>query len=99
MGVTEWLSVHPWITYLLIYVLLGFIYNKVFRIRKLPILKELVIYLLLGVGAFILLIFQIDKLPIVFSLGLATVLIVAVRIRDAFAKMKRNRKKGEGDVK
>lgn len=90
MGLTGWLSAHPWITYFLIYVLLVFIYNKVFRMQKLPILKELIIYLLMAFGSFILLIFQIDKLPIVYSLFVAVVLILLVRIRDILSKRKRS---------
>lgn len=89
MGLTGWLALHPWITYFLIYVLLVFIYNKVFRMQKLPILKELVIYLLMAFGSFILLIFQIDKLPIVYSLFAAVVLILLVRVRDMISKRKR----------
>lgn len=78
----QWLFEHPWITYILIYVFLVYIYNKVFRVRKLPILKDAVIYLTIAVGAFVLLLFQLDlELPIVISLGVAVALMLTVRIR------------------
>lgn len=81
-GMTGWLAQHPWITYILIFVFLVYIYNKVFRVRKLPILKNLIVYLLMGLGAFLLLIFQIDAgLPMVFSLAIAVALMLMVRIR------------------
>lgn len=78
----QWLFDHPWITYILIYAFLVYIYNKVFRMRKLPLLKDAVIYLTIAVGAFILLLFQLDlELPIVISLGVAVALMLTVRIR------------------
>lgn len=78
----KWLFEHPWITYILIYALLVYIYNKVFRVRKLPLLKDLVIYATIAVGAFILWLFQLDlALPIVPCLGVAVALMLIVRIR------------------
>lgn len=78
----EWFASHPWITFIIIYVLLTYVYNKVFRVRKLPILKELIVYLGIAVGAFILLLFQVDlRLPIVYSIGVAVSLMLIVRIR------------------
>jgi len=78
----EWFSQHPWITFLIIYVLLTYVYNKVFRTRRLPILKALIIYILLGIGSIMLLVFQIDaRLPIVPSLAVAVSLMFVVRIR------------------
>jgi hypothetical protein len=87
MNVTEWLAQHLWTTYILIYAFLVYIYNKVFRVRKLPILKDLVIYLIIAVGAFFLLIFQVDAgLPIVYSLAVAIALMLTVRIRYYIAE-------------
>ncbi|MDF2721686.1 MAG: hypothetical protein K0Q59_1361 [Paenibacillus sp.] len=78
----QWLEQHPLITYILIYVFLVYIYNKVFRMRKLPLLKDAVIYLTMAVGAGILWLFQLDlQLPIVISLGVAVALMLTVRIR------------------
>lgn len=77
----EWLFEHVWITYALIYVLVTYVYNKVFRVRKLPLLKDAIVYLLLGVGSFMLLIFQMFGLPIVLSLLVAVGLMLLVRVR------------------
>lgn len=89
----EWFAQHVWTTYILIYVFLIYIYNKVFRVRKLPLLKDLIIYVLIGVGAFMLLLFQVDLgLPIVISLGVALGLMLTVRIR--YFLLERNQKKG-----
>lgn len=85
-----WLQEHLWITFFLIYGMLVYIYNKVFRVRKLPLLKDAVIYLLIAVGAFILLLFQVDiGLPIVVSLAMAIGLMLIVRIRYFFLERSR----------
>ncbi|CAG7620352.1 YlaH-like family protein [Paenibacillus allorhizosphaerae] len=81
---TEWFGEHPWITFVLIFILITYVYNKVFRTRKLPVLKNAVIYLLLAFGSLMLLFFQIAGLPIVPSLTVAVVLMLMVRIRYFF---------------
>ncbi len=92
-GFNGWLAAHPWIAYILIFLFLVYIYNKVFRVRRLPILKELIVLILIAVGAFILLLFQIDiGLPIVLCLGVAIGLMLIVRIRYAIAGRKNNKK-------
>ena len=78
---TEWFGEHPWITFLLIFILITYVYNKVFRTRKLPVLKSAIIYLLLALGSFMLLFFQIAGLPIVPSLSVAVALMLMVRVR------------------
>lgn len=71
-----------WWEYLLILVFLIYVYNNVFRVRKLPLLKDAVIYLLIALGAFLLLTFQIDaNLPIWQCLAIAVGLMLFVRIR------------------
>lgn len=87
----DWFAAHPIIAYLIIYVFLVYIFNKVFRVRKLPILKDLIIYLLIGVIAFVLLVFQIDKLPIIPCLAVAVALMLMVRIRY-FVEARQKRK-------
>ncbi|MFD0869869.1 MULTISPECIES: YlaH-like family protein [Paenibacillus] len=79
----EWFFNHPWITYFIIYVALAYVYNKVFKVQKrLPILKEILIYIILAIGSFILLLFQLDlQLPIIPSLAVAVGLMFIVRIR------------------
>lgn len=71
-----WLIEHYVWTYFFIVAGMAFVYNKVFRPRKLPLLKDVVIYLLIALGSVILWIFQIDaSLPIVQSLLVAIVLM------------------------
>jgi 4-hydroxybenzoate polyprenyltransferase len=92
-SVTDWLTQHYVVTYLIIYIFITYVYNKVFKVRKLPILKELIIYLLLGVGALILLFFQHDlQLPIVYSLTVAIILMFLVRIRYFIESRSQKRK-------
>lgn len=77
-----WLAQHPVISYVLIFLLVVFVYNKVFRAQqKLPLWKEIILYLLMALGSFMLLIFQIDKLPIIQCLLVAVILMLMVRIR------------------
>ncbi|GAB2703096.1 YlaH-like family protein [Paenibacillus thermoaerophilus] len=77
-----WLSEHPLLTWILIFILMTYIYNRVFRVRKLPPLKDAVIYLGIGLGALMLLFFQIKVgLPIVPSMLLAVALMLLVKVR------------------
>lgn len=79
-----------WLSYILIFVFLVYIYNKVFRTRKLPILKDAIVYGTIAVGSFVLLIFQADAgLPILLSLGVAVGLMLIVRIRYYFTNRKK----------
>ncbi|WP_374018577.1 YlaH-like family protein [Paenibacillus thiaminolyticus] len=87
-----WLASHPYISYVLIFAFMVYIFNKVFRTQqKLPLLKEILVYLFMAAGAFILLIFQIDKLPIVQCLSVAVILMFMVRIRY-FVEERRRKK-------
>ncbi|MNY45911.1 hypothetical protein D3C86_1810490 [compost metagenome] len=60
---------------------MSYVYNKVFRTRKLPVLKTAIIYVLLAIGSVMLLVFQIVGLPIVLCLAVAISLMLMVRIR------------------
>jgi hypothetical protein len=92
----EWFAEHLWTTFILIYVFLVYIYNKVFRVKKLPILKDLIIYLIIGAGAFILLLFQVDiGLPIVVSLGFVIAMMLILRIRYFIAEKTQNKQNGK----
>jgi len=85
-----WLTDNMGIAYILIFVLVAYIYNKVFRVRRLPMLKELIVYALIAAGSFILLIFQIDaNLPILQCLAIAVAMMAAYRIRVLYLKRKR----------
>lgn len=78
---TGWFGDHILITYLLIFVFMSYVYNKVFRARKLPLLKTLIIYVLIAIGSIMLLFFQVAGLPIVPSLAVAVFLMFLVRVR------------------
>jgi hypothetical protein len=81
-----WLTEHYAVTYVLIVIGMAFVYNKVFRPRKLPLFKDLIIYLLIALGSVILWIFQIDaSLPIVQSLLVAIVLMGLYWLRNRFS--------------
>ncbi|WP_379131472.1 YlaH-like family protein [Paenibacillus sp. sgz500958] len=77
-----WFAEHPVIAYIVIFVLLSYVYNRVFRVnQKLSTLKEIVLYLMMAVGSGMLLIFQHDKLPIIQCLLVAVGLMLLVRVR------------------
>ncbi|MGO4270554.1 YlaH-like family protein [Paenibacillus sp. TAF58] len=87
----EWFGNHLYITYLLIFIFMSYVYNKVFRTRKLPVLKTAVIYVLLAIGSVMLLVFQIVGLPIVLCLTVAISLMFLVRIRYFIEKKSGNK--------
>ncbi|SDM89676.1 YlaH-like protein [Paenibacillus sp. yr247] len=90
-ALNEWFGNHLYITYLLIFIFMSYVYNKVFRQRKLPILKTAIIYVLLAIGSVMLLVFQIVGLPIVLCLAVAISLMFLVRIRYFIEKRSGNR--------
>lgn len=95
----QWFSDHPVIAYIIIFVLVTFVYNKVFRAQqKLPLWKEAILYIIIAIGCFILLIFQIDKLPIIQCLLVAVTLMLMVRIRS-IVEGRRRKKNGASAVK
>ncbi|MFC5450214.1 YlaH-like family protein [Paenibacillus aestuarii] len=87
-----WLADHIYTTYILIFVFMTYVYNKVFRTRKLPVLKSLIIYVLLALGSVMLLFFQVAGLPIVLSLAVAVGLMLLVRVRYFVEKRSGNKK-------
>lgn len=81
----EWLTEHLGLTYLAIVLCISFVYHKVFRVRKLPILKEMIVYIMILLGSVLLLIFQIDaNLPILQSLLIAIIMMGIYRLRVFF---------------
>ncbi|KOR88405.1 YlaH-like family protein [Paenibacillus solani] len=94
----EWFASNPIISYILIFVLITYVYNKVFRVKqKLPLLKEILLYILMALGSAILLVFQIDKLPIIQCLLVAVALMLMVRIR--YFVEDRQKKKAQAEPK
>ncbi len=90
-ALNEWFGNHLYITYLLIFIFMSYVYNKVFRTRKLPVLKTAIIYVLLAIGSVMLLVFQIVGLPIVLCLTVAISLMFLVRIRYFIEKRSGNK--------
>ncbi|MFD0692778.1 YlaH-like family protein [Paenibacillus sp. GCM10027628] len=88
---TEWFGNHIYTTYVLIFIFMTYVYNKVFRTRKLPVLKALIIYVLLALGSAMLLVFQVAGLPIVLSLAVAVFLMLLVRVRYFVEKRSGNK--------
>ena len=77
-----WFAEHPFVSYIVIFLLITYVYNKVFRVhQKLPLLKEIILYILMALGSGMLLIFQVDKLPIIQCLLVAVGLMLLVRVR------------------
>ncbi|WP_274363283.1 YlaH-like family protein [Paenibacillus thermotolerans] len=85
---------HIWITYAIIVILISYVYNKVFRVRKLPLIKDALIYLIIALGSFILLFFQLNGLPIILSLAVAVFLMFLVRVRYFVEERERRKKQG-----
>lgn len=92
---TEWFRDHPAITFLLIFVMVAYVYHKVFATRRLPILKLVVVYLAMAVGCYVLLIFQMFGLPIVLCIAVALFLMLLTGVR-AFVERQR-REQGSND--
>jgi hypothetical protein len=90
--VQAWLSDHKLVSYLLILGFTIYIFNKVFRPQeKLPILKEVLVHLLIAFGSFILMILQVDKLPIIQCMGVAVLMMLMLRGRQLYDKWKGNK--------
>ena len=78
----SWFAEHPIVAYIVIFILLTYVYNRVFRVnQKLGVGKEIMLYIMMAVGSGMLLIFQHDKLPIIQCLLVAVGLMMLVRVR------------------
>lgn len=83
-----WLDQLPiWANYLIILILTGVIYQTAFA-RSLPLLKSLIVYIVLAIGCYLLLIFDILGFPIIPSLFITIVLIVITRVRLSVTRRK-----------
>ncbi|EXX91841.1 hypothetical protein BG53_14615 [Paenibacillus darwinianus] len=84
-----WLSANPLVSYLLILGFTIYIFNNVFRARqRLPILKEVLVHVLMAIGSLVLLVLQIDKLPIIQSMAVAVAMMMLLRGRQLYDKWK-----------
>lgn len=87
-----WLSEHKLVSYLIILAFTIFIFNQVFRPQqKLPILKEVLVYVMMAFGSFILMILQVDKLPIIQCMGIAVLMMLLLRGRQMYDKWRGRR--------
>lgn len=77
-----WLADHPVVAWLIIFALSSFVYARVFRVRRLPVLKEALVYALIALGSLLLLFFQVEVgLPIVPSLLVAVGMMAVFGVR------------------
>lgn len=86
-----WFHDHPVISYLLILACTIYIFNAVFRSGKLPILKEILVYIVMAIGCLVLLLLQLDKLPIIQCMAVAVAMMGLLRLRQLYDKRKKNR--------
>lgn len=84
----NWFHSHPVITYIIILCLVIYIFNSVFRVQRLPIIKEILVHLVMAAGAFVLFVFQIDKLPIIQCMSVAVIMMLMLRGRQLYDKWK-----------
>ncbi|MFD1955214.1 YlaH-like family protein [Paenibacillus thailandensis] len=85
----QWFSEHHVVSYLIILGFTIYIFNSVFRAQqKLPLLKEVLVYVLMAIGSFVLMILQVDKLPIIQCMGIAVVMMLMLRTRQLYDKWK-----------
>ncbi|WP_219836330.1 YlaH-like family protein [Paenibacillus sp. R14(2021)] len=94
----NWFHAHPILTYLLILALTMYIFNAVFRVQRLPILKEVLVHLVMAVGAFVLFVLQYDKLPIVQCMSVAVIMMLMLRGRQLYDKLKAKRGSSSSDA-
>lgn len=94
----QWFSDHPLISYILILAFTIYIFNAVFRMGKLPILKEILVYVIMAAGCLILLVLQIDKLPIIQCMAVAVAMMVMVRLRQIYDKRRSERGARDADA-
>ena len=87
--IKEWLT-NPTIAYVVILLLTGIVYKVAFA-RKLPLLKQLIIYVALALGCVMLLFFHFMGLPIVPALAATVVLIVVARLRMGAGNQKESK--------
>ncbi|WP_308638889.1 YlaH-like family protein [Paenibacillus silvisoli] len=87
----NWFHAHPILTYLIILALTIYIFNAVFRVQRLPILKEVLVHLVMAAGSFVLFILQFDKLPIIQCMSVAVFMMVLLRGRQLYDRFKGKR--------
>ncbi|MCC3372831.1 YlaH-like family protein [Cohnella sp. REN36] len=87
----HWFHEHPIVSYLLILAFTIYIFNAVFRMGRLPILKEVIVHVIMALGCLILLLLQLDKLPIIQCMAVAVVMMLMLRGRQMYDKWRAKR--------
>jgi hypothetical protein len=87
----EWFHQHPLIAYVLILAFTVYIFNAVFRMGRLPILKEALMYLMMALGCLLLLLLQFDKLPIIQCMAVAVFMMLLLRLRQLYDRIRSRR--------
>lgn len=95
----QWFHDHPVISYLLILACTIYIFNAVFRAGRLPILKEIAVHVVMAVGCLVLLLLQLDKLPIIQCMAVAVGMMALLRMRQLYDKRRNSRSSGESGSK
>ncbi len=86
----EWINDHILISYIIIVAFTVIIFDQVFRpIQRLPIMKEIIVNLVILFGGFVLIILQIDKLPIIQCMAVAVAMMLMLRGRQVYDKWKK----------
>lgn len=86
-AIDAWSLNHLGYTYLVIFVLSAFIYHQAFS-RKLPILKNVLVYLVLAVGCLLLTFMQMLRFPIILIMVLTVIMVVVTKWRVWVSKAK-----------
>lgn len=95
----NWFHAHPILTYIIILCLTIYIFNAVFRVQRLPILKEILVHLVMAFGSFILFVLQFDKLPIIQCMSVAVAMMLMLRGRQLYDRLKgRNGNQAEAEA-
>lgn len=92
----EWFHDHAVISYLLILASTIYIFNAVFRTGKLPVLKEILVHIVMAIGCLVLLLLQLDKLPIIQCMAVAVGMMALLRMRQFYDKRKAYRSGKDG---
>jgi hypothetical protein len=85
----QWFHDHPLISYILIFVFTAYIFNNVFRPGRLPVLKEVFVYIFMAIGSLVLLVLQLDRLPIIQCMGIAVFMMLLLRLRQIYDKWRK----------
>lgn len=91
-----WFHDHPVVAYLLIFAFTIYIFNAVFRMGRLPILKEIIVHIIMAIGCLVLLLLQLDKLPIIQCMAVAVIMMLMLRGRQMYDRWRT--KKSGADV-